>query len=643
MCRSVSLKNIMQLTQQKYRADIDGLRAIAILSVIGFHTFPQLFKGGFIGVDVFFVISGFLISGIIFESLDKNSFSYYDFYTRRIKRIFPALILVLITSFVFGWYLLLPDEYAQLGKHITAGASFSSNLTLWNEAGYFDKASNTKPLLHLWSLSLEEQFYILWPLILGMAWRYRLNFLPIVLLIAVMSFAVNVFTASSNPVANFYSPLSRFWELMIGGILSYYLTFHKSNDITRITNWQSIIGLLLIAVVVLISKDTVFPNGLVILSVFGAFLIISAHPDSWGNHHVLKSRALVLIGLISYPLYLWHWPIITFLRINKLNNTTNQIAAILVSFLLSLVTYWLIEKPIRKNKANNMKIIILCIFLIIIGYIGLNTYQRKGLNFRMTKLCPELTGSKPETRKHWRKDQCFLVDDEHKFADNCLETKKPLLFLWGDSHAAALYPGFKKMQHDYQFGIAQYTTAGCKPLAGKVTVDHKFCKEMNDTAVSIIEKTKPDIVFLHAYWNSITDLNDLETTINLLKDIGIKKIVLLGPDPTWNEELIRIIFAYYHREHKIPPLRMKENNASIVQKLDESMRNFAQTHKVQYISSLNILCNKDGCLTRTGANNKDIIARDSNHLTPQGSYYQVKIIFDSQLKFLKTAQSLAYQ
>lgn len=176
--------NRHHLSHPKYRADIDGLRAIAILSVVGFHAFPQWIKGGFIGVDIFFVISGFLISSIIFGNLEKNTFSFTEFYIRRIQRIFPALILVLVTSYVFGWYLLLPDEFMQLGKHIAGGAGFISNLVLWSEADYFDTASNAKPLLHLWSLGVEEQFYIFWPVLLGVVWRYRLNFLSITIFIA---------------------------------------------------------------------------------------------------------------------------------------------------------------------------------------------------------------------------------------------------------------------------------------------------------------------------------------------------------------------------------------------------------------------------------------------------------------------------
>src|SRR4030065_1483737 len=180
------------LTHPKYRADIDGLRAIAVLSVVGFHASPYWIRGGFVGVDIFFVISGFLISSIILSNLSKGTFSFAEFYARRIKRIFPALILVMATCYVFGWFVLLPDEYKQLGKHIIAGAGFVSNFCFWQEAGYFDNSADTKPLLHLWSLGIEEQFYIVWPLLLYLALKRRFNFLFLAITIFAISFSVNV-------------------------------------------------------------------------------------------------------------------------------------------------------------------------------------------------------------------------------------------------------------------------------------------------------------------------------------------------------------------------------------------------------------------------------------------------------------------
>ena len=224
----LSSHNSEHLAHPKYRADIDGLRAIAVLSVVGFHAFPSWFRGGFIGVDIFFVISGYLISTIIVGGLEQSRFSFVEFYVRRIKRIFPALLLVLIASYAFGWFALLADEYKQLGKHIAGGAGFVSNFVLWNESGYFDNAADNKPLLHLWSLGIEEQFYVVWPLLLWFAWKKRFNLLTITVLIAAVSFALNIAKVRSGAVAAFYSPQTRFWELMIGSIVAYF-TLHKQN------------------------------------------------------------------------------------------------------------------------------------------------------------------------------------------------------------------------------------------------------------------------------------------------------------------------------------------------------------------------------------------------------------------------------
>ena len=175
-----------------YRPDIDGLRVIAVLSVVLFHGFPQIFKGGFIGVDVFFVLSGYLISRIIFEQLNKDTFNFLDFYARRIKRIFPALLIVFVVVYIAGWFTLLADEYRQLGLHIAAGAGFISNFVLWGEAGYFDQSAHTKPLLHLWSLGIEEQFYIVWPLLLWIASKVRFSFFALTVILAGLSFYLRV-------------------------------------------------------------------------------------------------------------------------------------------------------------------------------------------------------------------------------------------------------------------------------------------------------------------------------------------------------------------------------------------------------------------------------------------------------------------
>jgi peptidoglycan/LPS O-acetylase OafA/YrhL len=335
-----------------YRPDIDGLRAIAVGAVLAFHTFPNIFKGGFVGVDVFFVISGFLISGIIVDDIEEDRFSYFDFYKRRIRRIFPALLTVIAATLIVGWYVLLPDEFRRVGKDLAAGAGFATNFILWGEAGYFDAASDTKPLLHLWSLAIEEQFYIVWPLVLGLVWKRQRGLLLAPLSIASVSFAYNVFSIQQHhPDAAFYSPLSRFWELMLGGVLA-YLVRQKTHWLSGFRGQRCAVGLLLIGLsVFILNRATAFPGFWALLPTLGAFLVISAGSYNWISRYVLGNPVMVGVGLISYPLYLWHWPILVFAKIVKgrLLTPGDRAMVIIASVALAFLTYRFIERPLRRS------------------------------------------------------------------------------------------------------------------------------------------------------------------------------------------------------------------------------------------------------------------------------------------------------
>lgn len=375
-----------QLSHPTYRPDIDGLRGIAVLAVVIFHAFPIYFGGGFIGVDIFFVISGFLISTIIFKNLDDGTFSISEFYYRRIRRIFPALILVLTSVLVFGWMVLLSDEIKQLGKHIASGAGFISNLVLWSEAGYFDKAAETKPLLHLWSLGIEEQFYILFPFIIWFLWRLKSNKLVAlsIIVVAAISFAVNVTGTEQYPVATFYSPISRFWELLSGSLLAWVfiykdrLTYNGSTG-SEYANHSptiySLLGFLLLGYGFFnITPSVNFPGTWALVPVLGALLIIYAGPSAWLNRKILSNKVIIWFGLISFPLYLWHWPALSFGRIiyDETPSSKYIIIALIISVLLSWLTMKFIEKPLRYGKKNTGKKTAYLLFLmIIIAIIGL--------------------------------------------------------------------------------------------------------------------------------------------------------------------------------------------------------------------------------------------------------------------------------
>lgn len=441
--------------QPKYRADIDGLRAIAVLTVVGYHAFPRYLAGGFIGVDVFFVISGFLISTIIFSNLEQNSFSLAEFYSRRVRRLFPALAAVMISCFAFGWFALLADEYQQLGKHLAGGAAFLSNFFLWAESGYFDNAAETKPLLHLWSLAVEEQFYIVWPVLLTFAWK-RHWLLCMIAVIAIASFTVNIDLSSNQPTAAFYSPLARFWEPLMGAMLAYFARYGPEQN-GRYKEAQSIFGFALLAIgLILTSQEQPFPSWWVLLPTLAAVFIISAGPDAWLNRKILSAKVLVWVGLISYPLYLWHWPLLSFARIIEsgtpsLNRT---IAAIVVSVLLAWFTHSLIEKPIRFGGDKKRSLKYLVIVIMAIGCAGYGVYLSDGVASRAAvtnyslnaNVTNEFVGPLWKYTQNPRCLERFPFNTEGYGWWFCKLSKDaaPTIVLLGNSYANQLYPGLVK-------------------------------------------------------------------------------------------------------------------------------------------------------------------------------------------------------
>lgn len=441
-----------------YRPDIDGLRAVAVLSVIGFHAFPTAVRGGFAGVDVFFVISGFLISNQILHRLERREFTFSDFYARRIRRIFPALIVLLAACYALGWFALFANEYARLGKHIAAGASFLSNFVLWQESGYFDTNSRLKPLLHLWSLGVEEQFYLIWPLTLFLTFRLRLKVLTVVLTVLLASFAFNIYYIYIGRDASgaFYLPLTRFWELMAGAVLACAFSApqespagprHKQRHepIYKQSHkeWASVTGLLLlIAAFWLLRERMAYPGTWALLPTLGAFLALSAGPDAWVNRHILANRALVLIGLISYPLYLWHWSLLSFGDIVQSGSlsTRARFVIILASFVLATLTYLLVERPIRFGRKTPAVAFIAAGFLIVAGIAGWVTFNAGGVPSRAANLASNFANDMIVPISTYSSDgSCTLVDLGQIRNELCLSVgRHPEVLLAGDSHAIAL-------------------------------------------------------------------------------------------------------------------------------------------------------------------------------------------------------------
>ena len=376
---------ILSSAPTKYRPDIDGLRAIAVMLVVFFHAFPEAMPGGFIGVDIFFVISGFLITGIVVRELDQKRFSLLAFYNRRIRRIFPALIVVLCVTMVLGWLWMLPAAYAQLSSDVFASAAFLANIALLLQSGYFDIESAKKPLLHLWSLGIEEQFYLFWPLMLMLVARLRLSMLAAVAVVGIASFVLNVALIGSNPVATFYLPFTRAWELLAGAALA--CGWNQISQTGAASNSRASIGLLLIATAAgVLDTKSAFPGWWAVLPVGGAALLLSA-PAGWFCRSVLASPPLVWIGLISYPLYLWHWPLLVFFGIIKFAPLTLLERGLIVglSFALAWFTYRFVEIPFRFGRPNLLKIPSLCSVMVLVAVAGAVVVEGRGFDFRLRR------------------------------------------------------------------------------------------------------------------------------------------------------------------------------------------------------------------------------------------------------------------
>lgn len=379
-----------------YRPDIDGLRGLAVLITVGYHAFPNWLRGGFIGVDIFFVISGFLISSDILKSLQDGTFNISAFYARRVKRIFPTLLLVLLCLLMLGWFTLFADEYKQLGKHVAGSAAFLSNIILWREIGYFDNAAHTKPLLHVWSLAVEEQFYVLWPIVLWWVRKIRLNLGLLIAGAAIWSFWYCAWLMQDGGRSAFYMPHARFWELALGSVLAYDAIFSKRlaaigsalNAASRkiLTNILSASGLVLIFLgVSMFSLEQSYPSWRALAPTTGTLMIIVAGPHAWLNRTLLSRRVVVMIGLISFPLYLWHWPLLSFMHIIRGETPGQEMALPLIalSVLLAWLTYRWIEVPIRYGPSGSFKVPLLVSAMVTVGGLGWLTFNLDGFPKRL--------------------------------------------------------------------------------------------------------------------------------------------------------------------------------------------------------------------------------------------------------------------
>ncbi len=464
----------MSVGNPAYRPDIDGLRAVAVLSVVLYHAGVPFLPGGFVGVDIFFVISGYLITRIIAREIAEKRFSIVTFYERRTRRIFPALFVMLAVSFVAASMIALPAEFKEFGDSLTAATFFVSNIYFWQTADYFGGPAHLKPLLHTWSLAVEEQFYIVFPLLLLALTRWaRGHLFRVLVAVTALSFAASLWAVAAKPNAAFYLLPTRFWELMAGALVALGAVPAISDH--RWANVFAATGLVLIACAVLFfSSATAFPGAAALLPVLGAALVIHAGTTTQDTvaARLLSMRPMVFVGLLSYSLYLWHWPVLAFARMARGEMLAPSETALLVavSFVLAVLSWRFVEKPFRERRIAAKRVPLFraaSAAMAAMLAIGVFANATDGWPQRHDDYAPPAIAG----LERMNLATCFLKEDQPATAwagaDTCRngDASKPRIFLWGDSFAAHLVPGLAD-ELGHRFQTVQYTAGGCPPLLG---------------------------------------------------------------------------------------------------------------------------------------------------------------------------------
>jgi peptidoglycan/LPS O-acetylase OafA/YrhL len=526
----------------KYRRDIDGLRAIAVISVVLFHLGSSVASGGYAGVDIFFVISGYLITGAIHRDIVDRNFTITGFYERRIRRIFPALLATMAFTYVAALVIFMPDELRDLGGSMLATAAFCSNILFWMQADYFAGPVEFKPLLHTWSLAVEEQFYIVVPALMVLIHRRAPRHVAGVLAaLTILSFAASCAYVWIDPSGNYYLPYTRAWELLFGSLVALGVLPRIRDG--RLSEAVAMGGLaMMVAPLFLLTSESVFPAWNAVPTCLGAALLIStggAGGEATLANRMLGTAPLVRIGLISYSFYLVHWPIIVFVKYYLMREPTAvETAAMAAAMLLAAWLSWrFVEQPFRNRRRFSRRAILAGGLALsgAVGALGLATFALDGFPQRFGA---RATLAVRDTAQQHQQARCFLRNGWQEWqGENCFLTRGPgpVILLWGDSHANHFAPVLKEQAGKYQSNILFYGSAGCPPILDVDIAKRPDCRANNSHALEIIRQYGVTRVVLSSYWQRIFDDNGLrpeqfEASVRRLQAMGVD-VRVIGDNP----------------------------------------------------------------------------------------------------------------
>jgi peptidoglycan/LPS O-acetylase OafA/YrhL len=610
-------------SSRTWQEHIDGLRAVAVLAVLFHHLDIHPFSGGFVGVDVFFVISGYLISRMIYDEIGRTGrFDILGFYERRARRILPAFAVVTVAVLITGYFLLLPDALARLGRSALYACLFGANMIFYQTTNYFAPAADTQPLLHTWSLGVEEQFYIVFPLVVAVIWRGGKRLLIAVLLASfIASFALAHHAVGSEPMAAFYLSPQRAWELLAGSLLALPGLPAAGR---KVGETAALMGLALILFAIFrYGPLTPFPGASALVPVAGTALIL------WANDGrvTVTGRALSLppfraIGLWSYSIYMIHWPLIVFTKelFEPGDEVTRDASIIATSIGLGYLSYRFVEAPFRSGRLTWARPAVFgsaAAALITLGVAGNQIYNAKGYaNLLPPDVRRVLAYNDYDFSPLYRLGVCFLRREQgwpDLDVETCLGSKAKTVLLWGDSHAAHYFAALRPLVERNGYTLSQATASLCAPLEGFSIARRPNCAGFNAGVFGWIARARPEIVILSAVWpTDPAGLAFLDATIDRLKSGGAR-VVIIGPglrydDPVPTMLAKRLMRGDANSRHP-RPVR--------VEIADKIIRNHVRGKGVLYLSPLESLCAAADCPLADEAGTP--LQWDKSHFTIAGA------------------------
>jgi len=631
----------------KYRPDIDGLRAVAVVSVLAFHLKTHMFLGGYVGVDVFFVISGYLIGSIILKGIREGTFSIAAFYENRVRRIAPALVGALVGTSVLAYIYFLPSELIDFSKSLLAALFSVSNVYFWKDSGYFTAPVDTKPLIHTWSLGVEEQFYLLLPIFLVLVCRYfPKKVRAAVLGVAALSLVLSAIGAFTHPDPTFYLLPTRAWELLLGVLIPLGLFPEIRKTASR--NAAAFTGIALIFLAVMaFTQATPFPGLSALLPCCGAAIVIMAgeYGDSWVSR-ALSLRPVVFVGLISYSLYLWHWPIIVFqgtqsMLISGFSVRTSKLICIALSFVVATISWRFIEQPFRKRHQAGLSrrtvFTMAATAAALIAALGATTLMARGFPSRYPAKALQVASYLDYSSSAYaREGSCFITSNytmkDFDFA-KCLsfDSKKQNDLLLGDSHAAHLWYGLSQALAGTH--LLQATASGCRPTIEQDVLAADTCKILMRYVFSDFLLTHHiDRLIIADRWKS-EDISALSSTLDWTTSRHIP-VLLTGPMVQYDTSLPRLLaFSIRAHDPEIAAIHRLDQR-----KLDDSFALLAQTKGVSYISFYHTLCQGNSCVETDPQGVP--LEFDYGHLTKEGSVFVAQRLFENgDLRLAETPQT----